>query len=47
MKKIVVWHPESPGIRIPVVRSILQRLFYPKEFATINEVLRYYCLTST
>lgn len=42
MKGLVLWHPESPGVRVPVVRSWWQRLFYPRKFATISEVLRHY-----
>lgn len=36
----VVWHPESPGIRVVVYRSVLGRLFKPKDFATLREALK-------
>jgi hypothetical protein len=42
MKSYILWHPDSPGMKIPVVRNWLQRLFYPKDFATLGEVLKYY-----
>lgn len=46
MEKLTVWHPCSPGSKVVVVRSWFQKLVYPKEFATLSEVLRYYCWTS-
>jgi len=42
MKGFLLFHPESPGMRIPVVRNWWQRLLYPKDFATLSEVLFYY-----
>lgn len=42
MKSLVLLHPESPGMRVPVVRTWWQRLIYPTYFATINEALKYY-----
>jgi hypothetical protein len=38
----LLWHPDSPGMRVPVRRSWLGRLFKPVEFATVGEVLTYY-----
>jgi hypothetical protein len=38
----MLWHPDSPGIRVPVRRGWLGRLFKPSEFATPGEVLAYY-----
>lgn len=37
-----LWHPESPGGRIYVVRGFWGRLFKPKDFATLNEVSVFY-----
>lgn len=42
MKSLVLWHPDSPGMRVPVVRTWWQRLIYPTDFATIGESLKYY-----
>jgi len=36
-----LWHPESPGVRVLVVRGFLDRLFKPKDFATLSEVILY------
>jgi hypothetical protein len=33
-------HPSSPGAMIRVKRNWLQRLLYPKDFATITETVR-------
>lgn len=41
MKLLELWHPDSPGIRVWVIRNWLQRLLYPKHFATISETIRY------
>ena len=41
-EKKLLWHPDSPGVRVPVVRGWLGRLFKPAEFATTGEVLAYY-----
>ena len=40
-KKVNVWHPESPGVRLTVYRNWFQRLFYPKHFATLGEAIKY------
>jgi len=40
--KLILWHPESPGMKVTVYRNWLQRLLYPKDFATLGEVLRMY-----
>lgn len=42
IKPLLLWHPESPGMRIPVVRSWWQKLVYPEDFAILGEVLKYY-----
>lgn len=36
-KKLILWHPESPGMRVTVKRNWLQRLIYPKLFASLCE----------
>ena len=36
---MVVWHPESPGVKIVVYRNWFQRLIYPNEFATLSETI--------
>lgn len=41
-KGYLLWHPESPGMKVPVVRNWLQRLFYPKYFATLTETIKWY-----
>lgn len=41
-KKLLLWHPDSPGMRVPVMRGWLGRLLKPAEFATAGEVLAYY-----
>lgn len=43
MKKTIklVWHPESPGMKMFVYRTWWQRLWRPKDFATLGEVLRH------
>lgn len=38
-KKMQVFHPESPGIRIWVERGFWGRLLKPKDFATLGEAL--------
>lgn len=45
MKASILWHPESPGMKVAVVRSWWQRCIYPKEFATLNETIKDYKLT--
>jgi len=42
MKAKLLFHPYSPGMKIPVVRNWLQQLIYPSDFATIGEVIRWY-----
>jgi predicted double-glycine peptidase len=42
MKALLLYHPESPGIKVPVVRNWWQRLLFPKDFATLSETLKYY-----
>jgi hypothetical protein len=42
MKPFVVLHPDSPGMKVAVVRNWWQRLLYPKDFATLTETLKYY-----
>lgn len=46
-KLMQVWHPDSPGVTIWVARGWWERLFYPKEFATIAEVIRWRGLGET
>lgn len=38
-----VFHPESPGEYVLVVRGFWGRLFKPAHFATFAEVETYYC----
>lgn len=39
-RKIILWHPDSPGIKVTVYRGWIKRLFYPREFATLSETLK-------
>jgi hypothetical protein len=39
---LLLWHPDSPGMRVPVRRGWLGRLFKPAEFATLGEVIAYH-----
>jgi hypothetical protein len=41
-KKLMLFHPDSPGMRVPVMRGWLGRLVKPADFATTSEVLTYY-----
>lgn len=34
-----IWHPESPGMKVWVVRGFWGRLFKSRDFATLSEVL--------
>jgi hypothetical protein len=34
-----LWHPESPGMKVDVTRSWIERIFNPLEFATLNECI--------
>jgi hypothetical protein len=34
---LTLWHPECPGTKVTVKRNWLQRLIYPKDFASIFE----------
>lgn len=38
-KAMRLFHPDSPGMRVPVVRGWLGRLFKPREFATLGEAI--------
>jgi len=38
LQAIWVFHPESPGERVLVVRGLLGRLLKPRHFATFREV---------
>ncbi len=40
MKLIKVWHPDSPGMKVWVLRNWIQDLIYPKYFATLGEARR-------
>lgn len=44
-KPYLVWHPDSPGIRVVVFRNIIQRIIYPRAFAEISEMKYYEHLT--
>ena len=37
-----LFHPDSPGVRVKVSRSRVERWVKPNGFATIGEVLRSY-----
>ena len=39
-KKLLLWHPESPGMRVVVRRGPIKRLLYPVAFATLSETLK-------
>lgn len=36
-RRMELWHPESPGMRVIVTRGWFKRLFYSKDFATLSE----------
>lgn len=36
-RKEWLWHPESPGVKVLVVRTWIGRLLKPRDFATIYE----------
>jgi hypothetical protein len=36
----ILWHPESPGIKVKVTRSWIGRFIKPIAFATLSEVLK-------
>lgn len=36
-RKQWLWHPDSPGMKVLVVRTWVGRLFKPRDFATIHE----------
>lgn len=38
----VLWHPESPGVKVQIERNPLGDFFKPNDFATISEVLKSY-----
>lgn len=38
-KAMWLWHPDSPGMRVLVVRGWLGRLLKPREFATLGEAI--------
>lgn len=44
MKAMWLWHPESPGDKVLVVRNWWQRFWFPTAFATRGEVLRWYAV---
>lgn len=39
--KVIVWDPNNAW-KYEVDRNLLQRIFYPRDFATLNESLRRY-----
>ena len=36
-----LWHPDSPGMRVPTRRSWLGRVFKPAHFATLGETISF------
>lgn len=42
VKEIILWHPDSPGMKVTVYRTFIGSLFKPKYFATLTEVLKNY-----
>lgn len=56
VRTYLLWHPDSPGVRVKVTRTWIGRVFKPTAFATLSEVLAesgydiycprcgYYCL---
>lgn len=42
LKTMVVFDPDSPGMKVKVVRNFIQRILYPKNFATLSETIRHY-----
>ena len=44
-KPYLVWHPDSPGMRVVVFRNIIQRIIYPRAFAGIEETKHHGHLT--
>jgi hypothetical protein len=43
MKKVWLWHPESPGVRVWVYPCLLRRWgIIRSEFATLGEMVRSY-----
>ena len=40
IKTAVLWHPESPGMKVTVTRSWIGRLLKPTAFATLSEALK-------
>lgn len=45
LKTMIVFDPESPGMKVKVIRNWIQRLLYPIHFATLSETLRYISFT--
>jgi len=41
-KKLILFHPESPGMKIIVYRNFLGGLFKDSDFATLNETIKFY-----
>lgn len=41
MKLYQVWHQDSPGIRVWVIRGFFGRLFRNKDFASVGEIFYY------
>lgn len=37
IKEQILWHPESPGMKVRVVRSRIGRFFKNKDFANLCE----------
>lgn len=40
-KLIILFHPESAGIKVSVIRNRFKRMLLPKDFATLKEVTLY------
>ena len=41
MKGFWLWHPDSSGEKVYVVRGWLARMLYPQDFATVRECETY------
>ncbi len=39
VQELMLWHPDSPGMKVKVRRNRFQRWFYEKHFATLSESL--------
>ena len=39
-KTYILWHPESPGIKIKVKRTFVGKMTKPTHFATLSEAIK-------